>query len=76
MTAIESLPHYAEAEAAARSRGRNLIDMLGAYLAGVADMGDVPNYLSDDVLPDETVCQTRGEVRAHMSAIIEASSRV
>ena len=40
MTMIESLPGYAEAEAVAKARGSNLVDMISAYLAGVAAGGD------------------------------------
>lgn len=41
MTAVESLPAYAEAEAVARRRGDNLISLLNAYLAGYA-AGNTP----------------------------------
>lgn len=40
MTMVESLPHYAEAEAVAKARGSNIIDMISAYLAGVAAVGE------------------------------------
>ena len=36
MTMIESLPGYAEAEAVAKVRGSNVVDMVSAYLVGIA----------------------------------------
>ncbi|MGE8597662.1 hypothetical protein [Bifidobacterium bifidum] len=48
MTAIESLPRYAEAERVAKAHGGNLRDMLSAYVAGVADMGDMSDGFERD----------------------------
>ncbi|MBT1179914.1 hypothetical protein [Bifidobacterium vespertilionis] len=36
MTSMESLPAYAEAEAAARRNGLHVTDLINAYLAGFA----------------------------------------
>lgn len=36
MTAVESLPAYAQAEAAARRKGLHVTDLVNAYLAGYA----------------------------------------
>ena len=48
MAAIESLPCYAEAERVAKAHGGNLRDMLSAYVAGVADMGDMRDDFERD----------------------------
>lgn len=74
MTAVESLPGYAEAEAMAEKRGTNLLDLLSAFMAGYAK-GAEPDYMSDDVLPGEVVCHTPEETRALMDAIISGASR-
>lgn len=42
MTAVESLPAYAQAEAAARRNGLHVSDLVNAYLAGYA-AGSVAN---------------------------------
>lgn len=73
MTAVESLPRYAEAEKVAAARGLNLWDMLSGYIAGIADMGgaDLPDYMSDDVLPGETVLRTPEEIDAHFDRLLK-----
>ena len=50
MTAVESLPAYASAEAVAKSRGDNLISMINAYLAGYATGGLIAHF--DDAAVD------------------------
>ena len=66
MTAIESLPGYSEAEAVAKARGSNLVDMISAYLAGIAAGGD-----------PVTVMRTPDEVREHFGRLMdEAESDV
>ena len=60
MTMIESLPGYAEAEAVAKARGSNLVDMISAYLAGVAAV---------------TVMRTPDEVRDHFGKLMDEASQ-
>ena len=60
MTMIESLPGYAEAEAVAKARGSNLVDMISAYLAG----GDAV-----------TVMRTPDEVRDHFGKLMDEASQ-
>lgn len=64
MTMIESLPGYAEAEAVAKARGSNLVDMISAYLAGVAAGGDAV-----------TVMRTPDEVRDHFDKLMDEASQ-
>ena len=63
MTMIESLPGYAEAEAVAKARGSNLVDMISAYLAGAAG-GDAV-----------TVMRTPDEVRDHFGKLMDEASQ-
>lgn len=51
MTAVESLPAYASAEAVARRNGDNLLGLINAYLAGYASAGI--NAYADDVPVDD-----------------------
>ncbi|QOL32872.1 hypothetical protein [Bifidobacterium eulemuris] len=73
MTAVESLPRYAEAEALARSRGVDLISLLGAYVSGYADSG-TPAYALDNA-PGEVVCKSPSEARSYMDTIISGAER-
>lgn len=64
MTMIESLPGYAEAEAVAKARGSNLVDMISAYLAGIAAGGDVV-----------TVMRTPDDVRRHFNTLTDEAAQ-
>jgi hypothetical protein len=59
-------------EGLARMRHTTTDDMLEAYVNSFAP---VPGYMSDDVLPGETVCHTSDESRAHLETVIARAKR-
>ena len=64
MTMIESLPGYAEAEAVAKARGSNVVDMVSAYLVGIAAGGDTA-----------TVMRTPDEVHQHFDRLMDEAAQ-
>ena len=64
MTTIESLPGYTDAEAVSKARGSNLVDMVSAYLAGVAAGGDAV-----------AVMHTPDEVREHFGHLMNETEQ-
>ncbi|TPF91631.1 hypothetical protein BW14_11870 [Bifidobacterium sp. UTBIF-68] len=68
MTAVESLPAYASAEAVAKRKGDNLISIINAYLAGYASAGAPINAETTGktlhALPSDTVLRTDADFDA------------
>lgn len=68
MTAVESLPAYASAEAVAKSKGDNLISIINAYLAGYASAGAPIDAETTGktlhALPSDTVLRTDADFDA------------